>query len=141
MTANPESVVTDRFAAALHQTPSQAAAPAQQLVSGSEAYWLAEKRRHVTDGASLEPAAWSVPVTSDLQVGDRITVSSGKSQRVLEVIAVSAIEAAPGTTRSEEAAGQIAVTCRDVSSPDGRLTTFLTQAGSGPSHGKTPRVL
>lgn len=128
-TANPEHVVTQRFAAALKQAPETREASAQPLESGSEAYWLAGKRRHDGDGV-IEPAAWSTPITDDVAVGDRITISTAKAQRVLEVVAVSAVEPAPGTASTSVATGrQIAVTCRDLSSPDGRLTTFLTQAG------------
>jgi hypothetical protein len=142
-TTNPETVVTQRFAAALKQTPDTRQTVADQLVSGSEAYWLAQKRRHDTDGAALEPAAWSAPFAEDVAVGDRITISTAKAQRILKVVAVSAVEPASGTagTRSADASRQIAVTCRDLSSPDGRLTTFLTQAGAGPAGTRTARAL
>jgi hypothetical protein len=136
-TANPEHVVTERFAAALKQAPETREASAEPLVSGSEAYWLAEKRRH--DDGAIEPAAWSAPIAEDVAVGDRITIATAKAQRVLEVVAVSVVEPAPGTASTSTAARQIAVTCRDLSTPNGRLTTFLTQ--TGPAGARTARAL
>lgn len=144
-TANPEAVVTERFAAALKSVPEQRTAATQPLVSGSEAYWLAEKRRHEAEGAAIEPAAWSAPFAGNVTVGDRITIpTAGKAQRVLEVVAVSFVEPAPGTSptgHAEPAARQIAITCRDLAAPDGRLTTFLAPAGVSTAQGKAPRAL
>lgn len=143
-TANPEAVVTERFAAALKSMPAQRTAATQPPISGSEAYWLAEKRRHEAEGAAIEPAAWSAPFAGNVTVGDRITIASGKAQRVLEVVAVSLVEPTPGTAeaaRAEPAPRQIAVTCRDLTAPDGRLTTFLAPAGLSTAHGKAPRAL
>ncbi|MDQ8700114.1 hypothetical protein [Hyphomicrobium sp. LHD-15] len=134
-TANTEAVVARHFTQALAATPQQTVAlnASGPLVSGSEAYWLSEKRRHElqhdAQGAALEPAAWSVPLTGGLSVGDRITISSGKSERVLQVIAVADVEPTPGqpaTSEANSAPRHIAVTCRDLSTSDGRLVTFLT---------------
>jgi hypothetical protein len=142
VSANPKTFVTERFAAALESVPGQQTAGTATPVSGTEAYWLAEKRRHEADGGALEPAAWSVPLADDVAVGDRITISTAKSQRILEVVAVSVVEALPGAAGAEHGshgARQLAVTCREVSSPDGRMTTFITQAGTAP--GKVSRAL
>jgi hypothetical protein len=133
-TANTEDLVARHFTTALAQAPQQTAAltTGGPLVSGSEAYWLNEKRRHDSQqGAALEPAAWSVPFAAGLSVGDRVTISSGKSERVLQVIAVADVEPTPGQPAPTGAAPpthHIAVTCRDMSTPDGRLVTFLTPA-------------
>jgi hypothetical protein len=125
--ANVENVVASRFATALESAPNKqtVASQSRALVSGSEAFWLAQKRRHDGDGA-FEAAAWSAPLAAGLSVGDRITISSGKSERVLEVVAVADVEPAPGAAAS--AVRQIAITCRDMSTPDGRLTTLLAPA-------------
>jgi hypothetical protein len=151
-TANPEAVVADRFAAALEAAPAQTSGSQANsaLVSGSEAYWLAEKRRHETDGAALEPAAWTTPLAAArVSVGDRITVpgdtvSGNKAQRVLEVVAIADVVPAPGATTASdhEASAQIAVTCRDLTSADGKLVTFLAPAaGQVSAAGKPARVL
>jgi hypothetical protein len=140
--SNTEDVVAGRFAAALEQTPRQVqvsvdnetgAAP----VSGSEAYWLASKRRADTNGAALEPATWA-PLVSGLSVVDRIAISSGKSERVLEVVAIANIEPAADL---QKLAGHVAVTCRDLSTPDRAFTTFLVPAGSSLGGLKTARAL
>jgi hypothetical protein len=139
--ANTEALVARHFTAALAAAAPQHTAALTTtggpLVSGSEAYWLGDKRRHEMHEAqgAIEPAAWSVPFAAGLSVGDRITISSGKSERVLQVIAVADVEPAPGQPAASGAAGQpathpIAVTCRDMSTPEGRLVTFLTPAGS-----------
>lgn len=143
-TANTEAVVASRFAAALEAAPQDRTARGtdpKTLVSGSEAYWLAEKRRHESDGAAIEPAAWTAPRAAGLAVGDRIAVPGGKAERVLEVIAIADVEPAPGATPvgTAPAGPQIAVTCRDLSTPDGRLVTFLvpaagTLAAAKPAH-------
>lgn len=146
-TANTEAVVAGRFTAALEAAPRQTVADiavGKPLVSGSEAYWLAEKRRHENAGAALEPAAWSAaPFAAGLSVGDRITISGGKTERVLEVVAVADNEpaSAAGSRRAEAGARKLVVTCRDVSTPDGRLVTFevLTETPSGAT--KSARAL
>lgn len=141
--ANTDAVVAERFTAALEATPQQIAtaeAAGRTLVSGSEAFWLAEKRRHENDGAALEPAAWSPPLAAGLTVGDRITISTGKSERILQVVAISDVE--PGTMPASATAGtrHVAVTCREIGSPDGRLTTFLAPADTGHAQ-KSARAL
>lgn len=141
-TANPEAVVARNFTAALETAPKIAAADPRTLVSGSEAYWLAEKRVETSD-AAIEPATWSAPVTAGLSVGDRITVSAGKSERVLQVVAMSEVEAAPGaaSTVSTAAPRQIAVTCRDLTTPTGRLVTFLVPAEAAPGTARSAHAL
>lgn len=139
--SNTEDVVAGRFAAALEQTPRQTQVTAENdavgsPVSGSEAYWLA-KRRTDTNGAALEPAAWA-PLVSGLSVGDRITISGGKADRLLEVVAIANVEP---TAASQKVAGHVAVTCRDLSTPDHALTTFLVPAGSSLGGLKTARAL
>lgn len=136
-TANTEAVVAKRFTTAL-EAPLQEATTAEvkanggPLVSGSEAYWLAERQRLDRDGASVEPAAWSAPMAAGLAVGDRFTIPGGKSDRVLQVIAIADVEPAPGTlqTGTGSSGRQIAITCRDLSAADGhgQLVTFVVPA-------------
>lgn len=147
-TANPEALVVGRFTAALEASPHQMATETgktRSLVSGSEAYWLAEKRHPDGTDAAIEPAAWSVaPFATGLSVGDRITISSGKADRVLEVVALTEVERTEGAGASEAhgaAARNIAVTCRDTSTPDGRLVTFLIPAEATPRTAKPARIL
>lgn len=146
-TANTEAVVTQRFAAALEANAAGETASLradQALVSGSEAYWLLNKR-HEAEGAALEPAAWSAPVAGGLSVGDRITISSGKTERVLKVVAVTDVEPSNGIVKAsgtgEEPVRQIAVTCRDVNAPDARPVTFIVPANTVQGPAKTARAL
>lgn len=140
--SNTEGVVAGRFTAALEQPARQIEVSADTAtgtapVSGSEAYWLASKRRTDTNGAALESAAWA-PLVSGLSVGDRITISSGKAERVLEVIAIANVEPTAG---HQKLVDQVAVTCRDLSTPDRAFTTFLVPAGSSLGGLKTARAL
>lgn len=136
--ANVEDVVARRFTAALETGPRAPTVDAERraLVSGSEAFWLAEKRRHDADG-TIEPASWSAPLAAGLSVGDRITISSSKAERVLQVVAIADVEPAPGAP----AIRQIAITCRDMGTPEGRLTTFLAPADAAPAASKSARSL
>lgn len=139
-TANTKAVVAGRFTAALEAAPKQTVADLnadQPLVSGSEAYWL-DKRRHGNGEAALEQAAWSPsPIAAGFSVGSRITISNGKgtADRVLEVIAIADVEPIPGANKVEpgNVAHKVAITCRDLSSPDGRLMTFEAPAELAPA--------
>jgi hypothetical protein len=140
--SNTEDVVAERFAVALEQAPRQVEVAADETagpapVSGSEAYWLAPKRRTDTNGAALESAAWA-PLVSGLSVGDRITISGGKADRILEVVAIANVESAQD---HKAQADHVAVTCRDLSAPDRAFTTFLVPAGSSLGGLKTARAL
>lgn len=136
-TANTEAVVAKHFTTAL-EAPAQPAAAAvkadRALVSGSEAYWLTERQRLDDEGASVEPATWSAPTAAGLTVGDRFTIPGGKSDRVLQVIAIADVEPAPGTLQTGGSAPgrQVAITCRDLSAADedghGQLVTFVVPA-------------
>jgi len=141
-TASPEAVVARRFTAALETAPGHKATAANHvLVSGSEAYWLADKRDHEARGASLEPAAWSAPFAAGVSVGDRITISAGKTERVLEVVAMSVVVPPPAEAgKAESRIQHMAVTCRDLGTPDGRLVTFLSPVDDSAS-GKAARTL
>jgi hypothetical protein len=133
--ANTEALVAGRFTAALEAAPRQIASDVRKdrpLVAGSEAYWLDEKRHPEGAGAALEPAAWSVaPFAAALSVGDRITISGGKGERVLEVVAITeAVPADGAETAGAHGAAlrNLAITCRDTTTPDAQLVTFLVPA-------------
>lgn len=138
-TANTEAVVAKRLTAALeapaHQ-PKTKTAESRALVSGTEAYWLAERQRLESDGASVEPAAWSGPRAAGLAVGDRFTIPGDKSDRVLQVIAIADVEPAPGTLQAHSPASssarEIAITCRDLSASNSHaeLVTFVIPANT-----------
>lgn len=148
--ANTEAVVAKRFTVALG-APSQQTSPSETasnrtLVSGTEAYWLSERQRLDSDGVSVEPAAWSGPMAPGLTVGDRFTLPGGKAERVLQVVAIADIEPTPGTLQSTLQTGtaapgrQIAITCRDLTAPDGHthLVTFVVPAGTALASQKQP---
>ncbi len=147
-TTNTDAVVAGHFAAALEAGPRQAAVDVaagtdKSLVSGSEAYWLA--RRHPeAAGAAIEPAAWSAPpvvggIMGGLTVGSRITVATGKEVHVFEVVAIRGTEpAAEGSGNRGER--RVLITCRDLSTQDGRLQTFATTLG-GPEASRSARTL
>lgn len=136
--ASPEALVAGRFAAALEAAPSQTVADAgkdrRTLVSGSEAYWLAGKRRLDMSDGTIEPASWAAaPFAADLSVGDRITISSGKDEHVLEVVAVSESPTADAARAAAAPdARNVVVTLRDTSAPDGRVVTFSAPADPAP---------
>lgn len=139
--ANTEDVVAGHFTAALEQgSPATTVATETSAglpISGSEAYWLAAKQRPDTGGAALEPATWA-PLISGLSVGDRFTMSNGKADRLLEVIAIAEVEQ---TASSPQTGRQVAITCRDLSSPNHAATTFLVPAGSVLGLPKSARAL
>ncbi len=142
-TTNTDAVVAGHFAAALEAAPRQAAvdvaaATDKALVSGSEAYWL-ERHRHEGAGAAMEPAAWSAPpVMGGVTVGSRITVATGKEAHVLEVVAITETEPQAGST-GDRAQRRVIITCRDLSTHDGRLQTFATTVG--PEASRSARAL
>jgi hypothetical protein len=144
-TANTEAVVAGRFTAALESAPRQVVADRsvdRTLISGSEAYWLAEKRRHDSAGAALEPAAWSAaPFAANIAVGDRITISGAKGDRVLEVVTIADVEPASEAAGHARALRKIVVTCRDLSTPDKRLVTFEIPVETPPGALKSARAL
>jgi hypothetical protein len=144
---NAEGLVAKGFTTAL-AAPSgnKAGAPGSEaLVAGTEEFWLAAPGRGGNAGGRLEPAAWSAQVALGVTVGDRITIASGGSQRILEVVGVAEVPAS--ATRIETgkapAGNQVLVTCRDTSSDQGgQLIRFLTSTGpSAGSAAKPPRTL
>jgi hypothetical protein len=87
-------------------------------ISGSEQFWLT----HVVHDASA--AVFSKPVA----VGDRITISSGGHDRVLDVVTIDKLDSALVLASSERPARLLLVTCRDQSNPDAKPVRFLLEA-------------
>jgi hypothetical protein len=145
---NAEGLVAKGFTTALSASSGhRAGAPGSEAeVAGTEEFWLAGPGRDGSTGR-IEPAAWSGQVALGLAVGDRITIASGKSQRVLEVVSVADLPA--GVTRVEtDKASQghrVLVTCRDTKAgAGGELVRFVAYVGpetTTTAEAKPPRAL
>ncbi len=79
------------------------------------------KLTHVVHDAST---VFTKPVT----VGDRITITSGGLERVLQVVNVDKLDSSIIPASSERPAPLLLVTCRDRAKPDGRPVRFLIEA-------------
>jgi len=122
---NTEALVANGFAEGLKSYRQSAAvlatASAKPIaVAESEEFWLGHARI-----AGAEPVSSRKPLT----IGDRMTISSGGEDRVLEVVDVGPLD----TTGTHIVSGAIeprllAVTCRDVKFPDGARTRFIIEA-------------
>jgi hypothetical protein len=143
---NAEGLVAKSFTTAL-SAPSGHKAGAhgsEAVVAGTEEFWLAGPGR---DGAGgrIEPAAWSAQAALGVAVGDKITIASGGSQRILEVVSVTEIPASVTRVETDKASGghQVLVTCRDTSGDKGgELIRFVSYAGpNAGSAAKPPRAL
>jgi len=135
--ANPEAVVARSFSAALEASrPTDAPSKSGTLISGTEEFWLAEKRR-MAEGVALEPAAWPGQTTPfALSPGERITIGSGSSQRVLEVVSIKETPADHGNAATVE------IVARDSADASSPLITFTTAIEkSGKAGTKTARAL
>jgi hypothetical protein len=135
--ANPEAVVARSFSAALEASrPADAPSRSGALISGTEEFWLAEKRR-MAEGIALEPAAWPGQATPfALAPGERITIGSGSGQRVLEVVSVKQTPADHGNPATLE------IMARDSASASSPLITFTTVIEKSAKSGtKTARAL
>jgi hypothetical protein len=141
--ANTEHIVERSFLSALKVAGGGASSPRDRaLVAGSEAYWLGHGRANAAPGARVEPAAWSAPKRLGVVVGDRITIGSGSSERVLEVVAIADVPASKTQIETGEASGhQLMVTCRDASSRDGGLVRFMIDGESLPPATKSQHSL
>ena len=145
---NAEGLVAKSFTTAL-SAPSghQAGAPGSEaVVAGTEEFWLAGPGRDGSAaGGRIEPAAWSAKAALGVTVGDKITIASGGSQRVLEVVSVAELPASVTRVETDKASGghQVLVTCRDTSGDQGsELIRFVSYAGpNAGSAAKPPRAL
>jgi len=144
---NAEGVVAKGFTTAL-SAPSgtKSGAPGTEaLVAGTEEFWLAGPGRNGSASGRIEPVAWAAQAALSVTVGDRITIASGKSQRILEVVGVTELPASVTRIETEKASGghQVLVTCRETSGDrGGELIRFVSYAGpSAASPAKPPRAL
>jgi hypothetical protein len=121
--AGSERLVQSGFDKALaRRAPATAAQPVSPLAQ-SEEFWL-----HNGHGrrADVKPVAWS----GELSRGDRLTVSGGNGERVLEVIDTGRISLDATRLDAGPASAQfIAVTCREVGRPDAALVRLIITDG------------
>ncbi len=73
----------------------------------------------------------------NVAVGSRITVATGKEASVFEVVAITESAVEGSGNRAER---RVVITCRDLSTQDGRLQTFATTVG-GPEASRSARAL
>ncbi len=145
---NAEGLVAKGFTTALSASSGhKAGAPGSEaVVAGTEEFWLAGPGRDGTAGGRIEPAAWSAQAALGLAIGDKITIASGKSQRVLEVVSMTDLPASVTRVETGKVAGghQVLVTCRDTSREGGELVRFVSYSGPAPTttaSAKPPRAL
>jgi hypothetical protein len=116
---NGEAVVERGFQRAIAGLDSPATqGKVTPVVSGSEEFWLT----HLVHDAATTGAK---PVA----VGDRITISSNGTERVLGVVSVDRLDSQVMQISSERHAPLLLVTCRDVANPDARPVRFVVEAG------------
>lgn len=125
--ADTDSLVEHGFAAALDG--ARAGAPAKSAyagISGSEDFWLRGSRLPGT-----APASWSKPPAIE---GERVTITAGGREIVLEVVDVSPLDAAAGiestVTRIDTGEARnrlLVVTCREAGAADARPIRFLVE--------------
>lgn len=117
--ASSERLVQSGFDTALSQRDGGGAL-AGKAMAQSEEYWLRNGR-----GTSLDvkPVAWRTP--TQLNPGDRVTITPAGSTtpREFEVVGTRPV---PGDqARSGQQAPLLAVTCRDVAAPDAQLLRII----------------
>jgi hypothetical protein len=124
----------ERALATMAERPEGAKSKTPTVVAGSEQFWLT---RVVHDA--------SAPLlTKPVAVGDRITINSGGSDRVLNVVTIDKLDSSLLLTSTERPARLLLVTCRDQSNPDARPVRFLIEADDeipALSSAKTARTL
>ncbi len=115
---NGEAVVERGFKRAIANMDGQSAIRPLPVVAGSEEFWLT----HVVHDAAFTP-------TKPVAVGDRITINSGRSERVLSVVTIDKLDSQVLPASSERPAPLLLVTCRDETNPQARPVRFLIEAG------------
>jgi hypothetical protein len=115
---NGEAVVERGFQRAIAGLDGTTPGKVTPVVSGSEEFWLT----HLVHDAATTAAK---PVA----VGDRITISSNGTERVLGVVSVDRLDSQVMQISSERHAPLLLVTCRDVANPDARPVRFVVEAG------------
>ena len=115
---NGEAVVERGFQRAIANMDAKDPARPLPVIAGSEEFWLT----HVVHDASFVP-------TKPVAVGDRITISSNGSERVLNVTTIEKLDSQVLPVSSERSTPLLLVTCRDAANPQGRPVRFLIEAG------------
>jgi len=131
---NGEAVVERGFQRAIADMDGKAA-PRRPLpvIAGSEEFWLTHVV-HDAGGIASKPVA----------VGDRITIASNGTQRVLNVVNIDRLDSNVLPISSERPMPLLLVTCRDEANPHNRPVRFLIEAGDelpALSSAKTARTL
>ncbi len=89
------------------------------VIAGSEDFWLTHV---VHDGGAV--------ATKPVAVGDRITIASNGTQRVLNVVTIDRLDSQVLPISSQERpTPMLLVTCRDEANPQSRPVRFLIEAG------------
>jgi hypothetical protein len=115
---NTDAVVERGFARALASKADRTdAGKPVPAISGTEEFWLT----HVVHNAT-------VPLTTPVAVGDRLTISSGGREQVLHVVNVDKIDSKIVPISSERPTHLLLVTCRDQAKPEARPIRFLLEA-------------
>ena len=86
-------------------------------IAGSEQFWLT----HVVHDAGAPP------FTKPVAIGDRITITSGGRERVLDVVTIDKLDSSLLLASSERPARLLLVTCRDQANPESRPVRFLME--------------
>jgi hypothetical protein len=116
---NGEAVVERGFQRAIAGLDGAAAEhKVLPVVSGSEEFWLT----HLVHNTGA-------PVAKPVSVGDRITIASNGTERVLGVVSVDRLDSQVMQISSERPTPLLLVTCRDVANPDARPIRFVVEAG------------
>ena len=103
------------------------------VVAGTEEFWLTHLVHDAGNVASKTVA-----------VGDRITISSSGTQRVLNVVTIDPLDSQVLPASTERQTPLLLVTCRDEAEPEARPVRFLIEAGDelpALSSAKAARVL
>jgi hypothetical protein len=132
---NGDKVVERGFERAL-------AARADRATQATGADQIVSARDHLKVSRVVHDApAFSRPVS----VGDRITINSRGSDRVLEVVKVDKLDSSIVPASSESPVPLLLVTCRDEAKPEARPVRFLIEADEAlpalSSVATTPRTL
>jgi hypothetical protein len=130
---NGEAVVEHGFQRAIAGLDASSERKVLPVVAGSEEFWLT----HLVHDAGMTAAK---PVS----VGDRITIASNGTQRVLNVVTVDRLDSQVLPVSTERPTPMLLVTCRDEANPQARPIRFLIEAGDeipALSAVKAPRTL
>ena len=137
--ANGDAVVERSFERALASMDD--GATAQRMQGTDVIVSAAEKQLQVTRTVH----GVGTPLSKPVAVGDRITISSGGHDRVLNVVKVDRLDSSIVQASTQRATTPLLlVTCRDESKPDGRPVRFLIEADEPLpvlSSATTPRTL